>query len=60
MKDVGPILVDKDPVLRPLLEKFVRVRVVSTNGLDLSIFQYDYDQSFAAFLLNAEVAAHAE
>src|SRR6187399_1608427 len=29
-------LVDKDPVLRPLLEKFVRVRVVSTNGLDLS------------------------
>ncbi len=47
-------LVDKDPTLRPLLEKFVRVRVVSTNGLDLSIFQYDYDQSFAVFLLNAD------
>ncbi|HXD88169.1 MAG TPA: Trx7/PDZ domain-containing (seleno)protein [Urbifossiella sp.] len=47
-------LVDKDPVLRPLLDKFVRVRVVSTNGLDLSLFQYDYDQSFAAFFLNAD------
>lgn len=47
-------LVDKDPTLRPLLEKFVRVRVVSTNGLDLSLFQYDYDQSFAVFFLNAD------
>ena len=47
-------LVDKDPTLRPLLEKFVRVRVVSTNGLDLSLFQFDYDQSFAVFLLNAD------
>ncbi|MBA4067807.1 MAG: peptidase [Isosphaera sp.] len=47
-------LVDKDPALRPLLEKFVRVRVVSTNGLDLRLFQYDYDQSFAVFFLNAD------
>jgi serine protease Do len=47
-------LVDRDPRVRPLLEKFVCVRVVSTNGLDLSLFQYDYDQSFAAFLLNAD------
>src|SRR5262249_48319071 len=34
-------LVNSDPVLRPLLDKFVRVRVVSTNSLDLSLFQYD-------------------
>lgn len=47
-------LVDTDPVLKPLLEKFVCVRVVSTNGLDLSLFQYDTDQSFAAFMLNAD------
>lgn len=47
-------LVDQDPVIRPLLEKFVCVRVVSTNGLDLSTFQYDTDQSFAAFMLNAD------
>jgi serine protease Do len=47
-------LVDTDPVLRPLLDRYVRVRLVSTNGLDLSLFQFDYDQSFAAFLLNAD------
>ena len=47
-------LVDADPVLRPLLEQFVCVRVVSTNGLDLSVFQFDTDQSFAAFMLNAD------
>ena len=47
-------LVDQDPVIRPLLDKFVCVRVVSTNGLDLSLFQFDTDQSFAVFLLNAD------
>lgn len=47
-------LVDTDKSIRPLLEKFVRVRVVSTNGLDLSTFQYDTDQSFAVFFLNAD------
>src|SRR5262245_14712065 len=45
-------LVHQDPRLRPLLEQFVRVRLVSTNGLDLSLFQFDTDQSFAAFLLH--------
>jgi len=47
-------LVDTDPVIRPLLEKFVCVRQVSTNGLDLDLFQYDTDQSFAVFFLNAD------
>jgi serine protease Do len=47
-------LVDQNEQLRPLLEKFVRVRLISTNGLDLSLFQYDTDQSFAVFLLNAD------
>ena len=47
-------LVDTDPVIRPLLEKFVCVRQVATNGLDLSLFQYDTDQSFAVFFLNAD------
>jgi S1-C subfamily serine protease len=47
-------LVEKDPVIRPLLDRFVCVRVVGTNGLDLSLFQYDTDQSFAVFLLNAD------
>jgi hypothetical protein len=47
-------LVDQDRRMRPLLEKFVCVRVISTNGLDLGLFQFDYDQSFAAFLFNAD------
>lgn len=47
-------LVDQDPVVQPLLEQFICVRIVSTNGLDLSLFQFDTDQSFAVFLLNAD------
>lgn len=47
-------LMEKDPQLKPLMDQFVRVRLISTNGLDLSLFQYDYDQSFAVFLLNAD------
>lgn len=47
-------LVNQDPAIRPLLEKFVCVRLVSTNGLDLSLFQFDYDQSFAVFLFNVD------
>src|SRR5262245_25664411 len=51
-------LVNQDKRIRPLLEKFVCVRVVMTNSLDLSLFQFDYDQSFAAFLLNADGAIY--
>jgi serine protease Do len=40
--------------MKTLLDKFVRVRQISTNGLDLSLFQYDTDQSFAVFMLNAD------
>ena len=50
-------LVDTDPVIRPLLEQFVCVRQVATIGLDLDLFQYDTDQSFAVFFLNAESAS---
>lgn len=47
-------LVDNDLVIRPLLEQFICVRIVGTNGLDLNTFQYDTDQSFALFMLNAD------
>ena len=47
-------LVEKDPIVRPLLDKFVCARQVSTNGIDLNLFQFDTDQSFAVFLLNAD------
>jgi hypothetical protein len=47
-------VVNRDPVVRKLLDDFVCVRIVQANGLDLSLFQYDYDQSFTAFFLNAD------
>jgi hypothetical protein len=47
-------LVDQDERLQAVLDQFVRVRVVSANGLDLSLFQFDTDQSFAVFMLNAD------
>ncbi|ADG69827.1 PDZ/DHR/GLGF domain protein [Planctopirus limnophila DSM 3776] len=47
-------LMEKDPIVRPLLDQFVCVRIVGTNGLDLSLFQFDTDQSFAVFFLNAD------
>lgn len=47
-------LINKNRRVRPLLDQFVCVRLVSANGLDLSLFQFDTDQSFAVFLLNAD------
>ncbi len=47
-------LIEVNPKLQKLLESFVRIRIVGTNGLDLSLFQFDTDQSFAAFLFNAD------
>lgn len=47
-------VVDRDPEIGGLLDKFVCVRIVKGNGLDLSLFQYDYDLSFAAFFMNAD------
>lgn len=47
-------IVERDPVVTKLLDQFVCVRIVQANGLDLSLFQYDYDQSFAAFFLNVD------
>jgi len=36
------------------MEKFVCVRVVQANALDLALFQFDYDLTFAAFFMNAD------
>ncbi len=47
-------LIDADERIKPLLEKFVNLRVVSTNGLDLSLFQFDTDQSFAVFFFRED------
>ena len=36
------------------MEQFVRVRIVQGNGIDLSLFQFDYDLTFASFFINAD------
>lgn len=40
--------------LKRLLKKFVCVRVVKGNSLNLELFQFDYDLTFAAFFMNAD------
>jgi hypothetical protein len=47
-------VVERDPLIRPLLDQYVCVRVVHANAMDLSLFQFDYDQSWAAFMMNAD------
>src|SRR6266545_4072423 len=44
----------KDPRTQELLDRFVRVRIPQANGIDLSLFQFDFDLSFYAFFLNAD------
>lgn len=45
-------VVEREPVIRELLDKFVCVRIPQANGLDLSRFQYDFDMSFAIVYLH--------
>jgi len=47
-------LVRRVDEVRDLMDQFVCVRIITANGLDLDLFQYDYDQSFHAFLMNAD------
>src|SRR5688572_29027911 len=44
----------QEPELAPLLDKFVCVRVINANALDLSLFQFDYDLSFSTLLFNGD------
>lgn len=37
-----------------MMDRFVGVRIVQANGIDLSLFQFDFDLTFAAFFLNAD------
>jgi hypothetical protein len=51
-------VVRRDPAVRSLMDRYVPVRIVHANGMDLSQFQFDFDQSFAAFLLNADLTIY--
>jgi serine protease Do len=43
-----------EPDLQPVLDKFVRVRLINANTLDLSLFQFDYDLSFSTMIFNGD------
>jgi hypothetical protein len=43
-----------DRELEAIEKQFICVRVIQTNSLDLDLFQYDYDMSWAAMFLNAD------
>ena len=47
-------VVRRHELLRDMMDKFVRVRLVRVNKLDLSLFQFDPDLTFAVFFLNAD------
>ena len=47
-------LARQDSELALLLDKFVCVRVVQAYGLDMSLFQFDGELTFAVFFLNAD------
>ncbi len=44
----------QDSELAPLLQRFVCVRVINANALDLSLFQFDYDLSFFTLFFNGD------
>lgn len=44
----------QDGELEPVLDRFVRVRVINANALDLARFQFDYDLSFTALFFNGD------
>ncbi len=44
----------KEPALVPLLDKFVCVRLINANAIDLARFQFDYDLSFSTLFFNAD------
>jgi hypothetical protein len=42
------------PAVADLLDQFVCVRLVQANGLDMALFQFDYDLTWAVMFLNAD------
>lgn len=47
-------VIEDNPAIRKWLTQFVPLRIVHANGMDLNKFQFDYDQSWAAFVLHAD------
>lgn len=49
----------RDKELADLLDQFVCVRIVQGNGLDLALFQFDFDLTWAVVMLNADRTVYA-
>ncbi|EAQ80255.1 Trx7/PDZ domain-containing (seleno)protein [Blastopirellula marina] len=47
-------IIERDSAVRRIMQEYECARIVRMNGVDLAKFQFDYDQSFAAFLMNAD------
>jgi hypothetical protein len=47
-------VLDREGDLTPLLDRFVCVRLINANDLDLARFQFDYDLSFSTLFFNAD------
>jgi hypothetical protein len=52
-------LLKLDPVLAQAASKYVLLRLTRLSGLDLRIFDFDYDLSWFVFLMNAEHTIYA-
>jgi hypothetical protein len=50
--DTGVLV--ENPGITPLMDQFVRVRLINANAIDLSLFQFDYDLSFSILFFNAD------
>ena len=48
----------EDPELARVMDRFVCVRIVQGWGLDLSLFQFDWRQTWMVFFMNAERALY--
>ena len=53
-KALDTAVMQPEPSLAELEKKFVCVRIIQTNRLDLDLFQYDFDMSWSALFLNAD------
>jgi serine protease Do len=48
----------RDPVIRDLLDRFVCVRIVQANTMDLAHFRFDFDLSFAVLFMDADLTIY--
>ncbi len=53
-KGLDEQVVRQDSELEDLQRQFVCVRVVQMKGVDLGLFQFDYDQTWAVFFMNSD------